>query len=121
MPFNAAKFINTVANGRLERVVKPWGWEVIVDTGDMLLKTIYIKKGARTSLQYHQRKEEVIVKCGGSGYVEVTGKEFHGCEPLHILPGTLHRSVGDMLLLEVTTRDNSDVVRVDDDYGRKDV
>ena len=110
-------------------VEKPWGVEHMITTDEFILKVIRINPGERTSMQFHERKEEVIVplvtghtpKLGRGGvYKAPTGGR--GLELIEgtarITPNQIHRSVGPALLLEVTTLDNDDVVRMADDHGR---
>lgn len=104
------------------RVEKPWGGEVIVDTGVFLLKLITVDAGSRTSLQLHERKEEVIVVAEGDGGVMTASGDdtidIGVGSVTRIKPGTVHRTVGPVRLIELTSMDNEDVVRLADDYGR---
>lgn len=115
------QLLKLLAEGRLQRVEKPWGYEVIIETDEFLLKLIHVNDDARTSLQYHERKREVLMPVDGEGAVNVyqnniVGQIYRG--PIAIEPFTTHRTVGPLTLLEVTTLDNDDVVRVEDDYQR---
>tara|TARA_A200000159_G_scaffold164855_1_gene196796 strand:+ start:3601 stop:3990 length:390 start_codon:yes stop_codon:yes gene_type:complete len=116
---------------------KPWGYEQIwaksSDKGGYVAKVIFIKKGHRLSLQYHEKKEETILVISGTLFLDV-GKEFNhqdteGVEAIklsegevfHIRPMRLHRFCAentDVTLIEVSTHFLKDVVRVEDDYGR---
>jgi mannose-6-phosphate isomerase-like protein (cupin superfamily) len=110
-------------------VVKPWGSEIVIELNNALLKWIRVQAGSRTSLQYHERKREVIyVLAAGpsSAGVHVQDSDdpalvqvYSADEAVAIDPGRVHRSVGPCTLLEITTKDNEDVVRVEDDYGRE--
>ena len=43
----------------MKKVEKPWGHEIIWANSDRIAgKVLYIKKGHRLSLQYHEKKEE---------------------------------------------------------------
>ncbi len=110
-----------------KRVEKPWGYEVIwAHTERYVGKLLHIDQGQRLSLQYHQRKDETIhVHSGtlllvvdeGSGLLE---KTLRPGESYHIRPLTKHRMVGvtDCDVLEVSTPELDDVVRLEDAYGR---
>lgn len=109
-------------------VRKPWGDERIIELDNVLLKIITVDTGQRTSLQYHERKREVLTVLevyGPHGGVHVTDPEdpnvvhvYGKGETVIIEPGMVHRSVA-CYLLEITTKDNDDVIRVEDDYGRE--
>ncbi|HXX30053.1 MAG TPA: cupin domain-containing protein [Myxococcaceae bacterium] len=110
-----------------KRVEKPWGHELIwAHTDRYCGKLLHIRAGHRLSLQYHHRKDETIhVQSGtlllvvdeGAGLVE---KTLRPGESYHIRPLTKHRMVGvtDCDVLEVSTPELDDVVRLEDAYGR---
>lgn len=110
-------------------VEKPWGREIwVAHTDKYAFKIIEIKKGSRSSLQYHVRKHEHIYIDAGvlqmeweneAGGMEVL--TLHAGEVVENKPGRKHRSlaVEDTRLLEVSTPELDDVVRVEDDYNRK--
>jgi len=110
-----------------KRVEKPWGYELIwAHTERYVGKVLHIHQGQRLSLQYHQRKDETIrVQSGtlllvvdeGAGLVE---KTLRAGESYHIRPLTRHRMVAvtDCDVLEVSTPELDDVVRLEDAYGR---
>lgn len=131
MPFFAADLLDLLEHATVRQVDKPWGHEVIINAGEFLLKLITVYDGHRTSLQHHEVKEEVqfIVanttdRCGPDGImyggVDIQGlPRLVGSAPIRVKPGTIHRSVGPLMLIEVTTPENDDVVRHEDDYGRE--
>jgi mannose-6-phosphate isomerase-like protein (cupin superfamily) len=110
-----------------KRVEKPWGYEIIWARTDRYVgKILHIKRGHRLSLQYHNRKDETIyVQSGnlllmvdeGSGLIELQLKAGDGH---HIAPLTKHRMIAqtDCDILEVSTPELDDVVRLEDAYGR---
>ena len=110
-------------------VDKPWGHEEIFAHTDRYVgKILFIKAGEALSLQYHERKEETLRVLEGT--VEfVAGDspddlETHVLEAgavFHVAPGCLHRMVAvtDCRLLEVSTTEIDDVVRLEDRYGRE--
>jgi mannose-6-phosphate isomerase len=110
------------------RVEKPWGHELIwAQTERYVGKVLHIKQGHKLSLQYHNKKDETVhVQSGtmllvvdeGQGLVE---KEMKAGDSYHIRPLTKHRMVAvtDVDVLEVSTPELDDVVRLEDAYGRQ--
>lgn len=112
------------------RVDKPWGFEThfAVVSGKYCGKTLHIRQGEALSLQYHERKEETIVVQSGKLWLEIgmrdeplDGFELLPGEAVHIRPGTCHRmtAIVDTVVLEASTTELTDVVRLDDRYGRE--
>jgi len=107
---------------------KPWGFELLfAHTPRYVGKLIFVKKEHRLSLQYHKVKDESMYFYEGKALVELEGSDGrlvkHMAEPgycLRIPPMTKHRleAVEDTTLLEVSTPELEDVVRLEDDYGR---
>lgn len=120
----AELLITALDHGTLSIVHKPWGHELIIETGAFLLKVIEVDDGKRTSLQHHEVKDEVqwvlgAEKIGGVHVQEDDGWHHYGLgDHVRVRPGTIHRTVGPCLLVEVTTLHNDDVIRHEDDYGR---
>ncbi len=114
----------------VKRVDKPWGheeWFALVD-GKFCGKAIHINEGHSLSLQYHERKEETISVQSGRLRVEVGPHESQletfdllPGESIHLTPGTRHRvtAVVDTVMLEASTTEVTDVVRLEDRYGRQ--
>ena len=109
-------------------VEKPWGREIwIALTDRYALKIIEIKKGTRSSLQYHVKKHEHIYVDAGQADVEWENERGE-METIHLKPGDVienkpgrkHRmtAVSDLRLIEVSTPELDDVVRIEDDYRR---
>lgn len=112
----------------MERVNKPWGYELrFIRTDRYAGKLLFIKSGAQLSLQYHEHKDEAfLVHEGKLELVLGQGAEQRVItlgpgESWHVSPGTIHRfrGVTDCTLFEVSTPELEDVVRVEDDYGRE--
>jgi len=115
---------------RSEHVDKPWGHEEIfalVD-GKFCGKAIHVTAGHSLSLQYHERKEETIAIQSGIARLEVGRHEdeledvdMGPGDAVHLTPGTRHRitAVTDVVMLEASTTELDDVVRLDDRYGRQ--
>ena len=112
-----------------DHIDKPWGWEQILDLNDRYcIKHLFLKESHRLSLQYHERKTETLFLVEGG--VELTlgavGEQqvqtMSLMQPCPITPGTIHRMKGlapsGGLILEMSTLELDDVVRLDDDYGR---
>ena len=110
-------------------VDKPWGHEeIFAETPRYVGKILFIKAGEALSLQYHQVKEETLRVLDGE-LEFVTGSSLEQLESLvmgpgeviHVNPGTLHRmtALTDCRLLEVSTPELDDVVRLEDRYGRQ--
>ncbi|MCR4416029.1 MAG: cupin domain-containing protein [Thermoguttaceae bacterium] len=109
-------------------VEKPWGREIwVAHTAKYAFKIIEIKKGTRSSLQYHVAKHEHIYV--DSGILQMEWENDEGrMETLTLRPGDVvenkpgrkHRAIAveDVRLLEVSTPELDDVVRVEDDYHR---
>lgn len=109
---------------QIQIVEKPWGREEWLVVGRrIVMKRLVIRAGQRLSLQYHREKEEAWLILRGKP--EVLFQNSVGTlqpgDVLHLLPGTVHR-IGaceeDVELLEASTPELADVVRVEDDFGR---
>jgi mannose-6-phosphate isomerase len=110
------------------RVEKPWGHELIWASTDRYVgKVLHVKAGHALSLQYHERKDETIhLLTGrmrfwvGSSRDALEEIELEQGQSYRIVPGTVHRmeAVTDVDILESSTADLEDVVRLEDRYGR---
>ena len=110
------------------RVDKPWGHELIwAHTERYVGKILHIKKGERLSLQYHQQKDEtVMVLTGRMEFEHFEDGEpprsvvLEPLQPFHIHTGLRHRMIAleDTDVVEVSTTELDDVVRLEDKYGR---
>lgn len=112
-----------------KRVEKPWGHEIhfaVVD-GKYCGKALHIRAGHALSLQYHQQKEETVSVQSGRLLFEIGDRETLESfqllpgESIHLLPGTCHRMTAlvDTVVLEASTTELDDVVRLEDRYGRE--
>jgi mannose-6-phosphate isomerase-like protein (cupin superfamily) len=116
------------------KVEKAWGhedrWAI---TDKYLGKILYINEGHRLSKQYHIEKDETVYVLKGSLLLELGPHyEYSDTESgikivlgegecQRIRPGLIHRfcaDKGDVVLIEVSTAEIDDVVRLQDDYGR---
>ncbi len=112
----------------MRRVDKPWGHELIwAETARYVGKILHIRAGQRLSRQYHRVKEETLMVQSGEMTLEVgpadavENRLMKAGDVFHVLPGTIHRMVGvtDVDVLEVSTPELDDVVRLEDVYGRE--
>ena len=127
----ARKPIPQPGSGRVKvvKVPKPWGHETIWARSDRYVgKILHINAGQELSVQYHERKDETVHLLSGvlayrvqsdSGALEDVQLKLG--ESFRITPGTIHQMVAltDCDVLEVSTPELDDVVRVSDKYGRE--
>ncbi|HVM95703.1 MAG TPA: cupin domain-containing protein [Candidatus Acidoferrales bacterium] len=110
------------------RVDKPWGYELIwAETDRYVGKTLHIERGEALSLQFHERKDETICVLSGILQLEI-GHDDQPSQTLtlspgqsfHITPGLRHRmtAIETCDVLEASTPELDDVVRLEDRYGR---
>ena len=111
------------------RVEKPWGSELIwAHTDRYVGKIIVIEAGRRLSLQRHVFKDESILVTAGrlrltleddAGKVGVV--ELGPGESRRVPTGRIHRmeAIERCELVEVSTPELDDVVRLEDDFGRE--
>jgi mannose-6-phosphate isomerase len=115
-------------------VFKPWGQETLwAETKSYVGKVLHIKAGHKLSRQYHIKKDETFLIQGGEMLLELGFSEssFEKDKPqsivmkpgdsYHCAPGTIHRMIAitDTDVIEVSTPELDDVVRLEDDYGRE--
>jgi quercetin dioxygenase-like cupin family protein len=85
-----------------------------------------VEAGHALSLQYHDRKDETIYLYSGKMLFEIerngalTKRTMEPGESVHVTPGTVHRmtAIEDCDVMEVSTPELDDVVRLEDRYGR---
>lgn len=105
-------------------IEKPWGREVWLAVSDKYAgKIIEINRGERTSLQYHKVKHETIYLRDGLLRIELEDKKQVTLSPgdaIILEPGDIHRleALEDVRIIEISTPELDDVVRIEDDYGR---
>jgi mannose-6-phosphate isomerase-like protein (cupin superfamily) len=110
------------------RVDKPWGHELIwAHTERYVGKVLVIETGKRLSLQLHRTKDESILVVRGRLRLELEDESgelrVHDLGPgahRRIPTGRRHRfeAIERCELVEVSTPELDDVVRLEDDYGR---
>jgi mannose-6-phosphate isomerase len=112
-----------------KRVEKPWGYELIWALTDKYCgKLLHVRAGEQLSLQFHRVKDEAWFFLEGRAELElaaagtaVTTTEIVGpSTAFRFTPGTVHRvrALEDTTILEVSTPEIDDVVRLEDHYGR---
>jgi len=109
------------------RVDKPWGYELVwASTAHYVGKILHIDQGHALSLQYHERKDETIYVLRGEILLRLVEHETtierrmpEGSQ-VHLTPGTVHQfeALVTSDLLEASTPELDDVVRLEDRYGR---
>ena len=112
------------------RVEKPWGYELIWALTDVYCgKVLFVKAGQSLSLQFHREKDEawliqsgrVKLELGEVGEPVLKAEVVGAGAAFHYTPGTVHRvtAIEDTTILEVSTPQLDDVVRLEDAYGRE--
>jgi mannose-6-phosphate isomerase len=119
-------------SGRVEviRVEKPWGHETIWAHSERYVgKILHVNAGHELSVQYHNRKDETVHLLSGQisyrvrrdGGDALDDVQLRIGESFRITPGTIHQMVAvtDCDVLEVSTPEVDDIVRLSDKYGRE--
>jgi mannose-6-phosphate isomerase len=139
-PHPELKGLVLTRHSELYKVVKPWGHELWINGQHpcYALKEIFIKAGTKTSLQYHNFKQETNVLFQGTAKLhfkanvhtsndqckelDTATTQIEPVSSVDVMPNTLHRleAVTDILLYETSTPHLDDVVRVLDDNKRPD-
>lgn len=137
-PYPELKGLFFARHADLYKVVKPWGHELWINGQHpcYALKEIFIKAGTKTSLQYHNFKQETNVLFKGTAKLhykenaqisndrvkeaDTAATLIEPVSSVDVMPKTLHRleAVTDILLYETSTPHLDDVVRVLDDSKR---
>jgi mannose-6-phosphate isomerase len=109
------------------KVEKPWGYELIWARTDRYVgKILHVKAGHALSVQYHNVKDETMHVLSGELILRIGTREkleerrFRAGESVHITPLTVHQieAVVDTDVLEASTPELDDLVRLNDRYGR---
>ena len=112
------------------KVEKPWGHELIwAETDRYIGKVLFVKAGESLSLQFHRAKDEswlvhsgrAKLELGSAGDAVLREEVIGPGSSFHFRPGTVHRvtAIEDTTILEVSTPELDDVVRLEDRYGRE--
>ena len=110
------------------RVEKPWGYEVIWARTDRYVgKILHVNAGQVMSCQYHNVKDETMYVLRGELILRtqlagsaLTERPFRAGESFHIPAKLIHQieAVLDSDVLEASTPELDDLVRITDRYGR---
>ncbi|MEO5588998.1 MAG: cupin domain-containing protein [Gemmatimonadaceae bacterium] len=112
----------------IRKVPKPWGHETIWAHSERYVgKILHIRAGQALSVQYHEQKDETVHLLTGELVYRVQRNDsledmhLKAGESFRITPGTIHQmeAVTDCDVLEVSTPELNDVVRLSDRYGRE--
>lgn len=111
------------------RVEKPWGHEIWYAWTDQYVgKLLHVRRGGQLSLQYHRQKDETsyvlrgrLRLTRGPSLQALTVTEVGPGDTWRNRPGEIHTIEGleDADVLEVSTPEVDDVVRLRDAYGRQ--
>jgi mannose-6-phosphate isomerase len=112
------------------RVDKPWGHELIwAHTEHYSGKILFVRAGESLSLQFHREKDEswyvqsgrAELEVGAVGEAVLQTEVLRAGATLRFPPGTVHRvrAIEDTTIIEVSTPQLEDVVRLEDAYGRE--
>jgi mannose-6-phosphate isomerase len=132
VPDLASPNLNTLDTWSFDprRVDKPWGWELIWAQAEAYVgKILFVRAGHSLSLQYHVEKDEswyvesgrARVQLGNTGDAVLDEAVISPGDAFRFRPGTVHRvkALEDTTILEVSTPQLDDVVRLEDQYGRE--
>ena len=110
------------------RVDKPWGYELHWAVTERYIgKILHVKRGHALSLQFHERKDESLMVMTGTVDVDLDDAQgqlhthrLEKGETLRIRPRQRHRitAIEDTDVLEVSSPEIDDIVRLEDRYGR---
>jgi len=111
------------------RVDKPWGYELIwAHTDRYVGKILHVNAGHLLSIQYHHRKDETMHVLSGELILRTwprrdgppVERPFRAGESVHIPAPTVHQieALVDSDVLEASTPELDDLVRITDRYGR---
>jgi mannose-6-phosphate isomerase len=113
---------------KVRTVDKPWGYELIFAHTDRYAgKILHVDAGEALSLQYHERKDETLYLLKGEYelVIEEDGELVHHVVSpgmvFRVRPGIRHRMTAGpdgCDIIEVSTPELEDVVRLEDRYGR---
>ncbi|MEO8546507.1 MAG: phosphomannose isomerase type II C-terminal cupin domain [Burkholderiaceae bacterium] len=109
-------------------MTRPWGWyQTVSDVPGSLIKRIQVDPGQQISLQKHAHRAEHWVVVSGTAHVTVADRELDLGVGQHvdIALGVVHRLANrtphpvEIVEVQIGARlEESDIVRIQDDYGR---
>jgi mannose-6-phosphate isomerase len=112
------------------KVEKPWGHELIwAESEQYVGKLLFVKAGESLSLQFHRAKDEswlvqdgrAKLELGSAGDAVLRAEVVGPGATFRFRPGTVHRvtALEDTTIIEVSTTELDDVIRLEDRYGRE--
>lgn len=109
-------------------IPKPWGSEFwFAHTDRYAGKILRVRAGCRLSVQFHEAKDETscvlsgrVTVSQGESLASMTSRDLGPGEVWHNRPGLVHtlEAIEDSEIMEVSTPELDDVVRLEDRYGR---
>jgi mannose-6-phosphate isomerase-like protein (cupin superfamily) len=110
------------------RVDKPWGYELIWARTDRYVgKLLHVNAGHGLSCQYHNKKDETLHVLRGELVIHLQPqggpretRRLRAGESIHVPATLIHEleAVVDSDVLEASTPELDDLVRLNDRYGR---
>lgn len=132
-PKNLEDMMKIIHLSQIKKITKPWGHELWISDGKdapYALKIIYIKKGTKTSLQFHKEKSEHNFIFAGKIKLYYKDTKLNKIQTIllnaghviYIRPEAIHRieALSDVILIEASSPQLDDVIRLEDDYLRPD-
>ncbi|MCL4418106.1 MAG: cupin domain-containing protein [Actinobacteria bacterium] len=117
-----------MTKNKIKIVKRPWGQEHWFAVNNKYIgKVFWVKKGHRLSYAYHEIKDETIYILEGKAELFLAHEDgdsvteiLNRGEAIRIKPGVKHRlkAIEDIIVVEVSTPEVHDHVRLEDDYGR---
>lgn len=107
-----------------QKIIKPWGYELIFTPPDSPVtgKILHLDGGKRFSYQYHDKKQETLCLLKGKAKIIINGKTqlMRLLKGYFIKPMVKHRcwAITDCDILEASTKEEGNTVRLEDDYHR---
>lgn len=114
-------------HGQISRIPKPWGYELIWGKTDRYVgKVLHVNQGESLSLQYHEMKDETLFVIRGKVRLDLQHEHekrtviLEVGQAFHIPPRLIHRieALEEADIIEASTTELDDVVRLEDRYGR---
>jgi len=107
---------------------KPWGHEEIIkNNGRYVIKKLYINPKSKLSTQYHEKKIETMLLLEGECVLHTQSDSYNKLnymkvDKFYFIPARLTHYLitaeSSAVVLEISTPELDDVVRLKDDYGR---
>jgi mannose-6-phosphate isomerase len=114
--------------GMPREVSKPWGSELwFAHTDRYAGKILRVRAGCRLSVQFHEEKDEIsyvlsgrVIVSQGDSADQLTARELGPGESWRNQPRIVHtlEAVEDAEIIEVSTPQLEDIIRLEDMYGR---